>query len=151
MDKIPQRIKMALQYRAILNKFEGRLIFPVKNPSFYQVLALCISVYYLFSVGIGLRLLIVVAALILDWLDGAAARKYGLSSRAGWMIDVVVDRISEGFIFAGEFFTFEGKMFFTAYIVNIFLSMRSVKSGKHFILPLRFIWMVILLAKVLWK
>lgn len=148
MDQIPKRTGLANFYRSALDKWEKYLVFPLKNPSYYQVIGLMLSVVYLFSSTLIFQSVIVGIILILDWMDGAVARRYNLVGREGWMIDVVVDRLSEGFIFAALLFTPIGMVFFALYILNIFLSMYSVKSGKHLVLPLRFVWLLILLGKL---
>lgn len=148
MDQIPKRTGLANIYRSVLDKWEKYLIFPLKNPSYYQVIGLVLSVAYLFTSTLVIQSVIVGVVLILDWMDGAVARKYNLVGREGWMIDVFVDRLSEGFIFVALLFTPIGIVFFTLYILNILLSMYSVRSGKHLILPLRFAWLLILLGKL---
>lgn len=148
MDQIPKRTGLAMIYRSVLNKWEKYLIFPSKNPSNYQVVGLLLSVGYLFTTNLIIQIVLVAVILILDWMDGAVARKYNLVGREGWMIDVFVDRLSEGFIFAVHLFTPLGTAFFVLYIINIFLSMYSVRSGKHLLLPLRFVWLLILVGKL---
>ena len=148
MDQIPKRTGLANIYRSGLDKWEKYLIFPLKNPSYYQVIGLVLSVVYMFASTLVIQSVIVGIVLILDWMDGAVARKYNLVGREGWMIDVFVDRLSEGFIFTALLFTPIGTVFFVLYILNILLSMYSVKSGKHLILPLRFVWLLILFGKL---
>ncbi len=135
-------------YRTVLSKWEKYLIFPSKNPSDYQVVGILLSLGYLFTTNIYFQIILVAVILILDWVDGAVARKYNLVGREGWMIDVFVDRLSEGFIFAAHLFSPLGVIFFLLYIINIFLSLYSVKSGKHILLPIRFIWLLILIVKL---
>jgi len=144
MPKIPKRSDVAQIYRKVLVGFEKYLIFPIKNPNFYQIFSLIVSTLFLFVVGTELRALLVLSVLVADWLDGAVARRYKLANRQGWLIDVVVDRVSEGFIFAAVLFTGVGKAFFALYLVNIVLSMYSIKSQKHLILPLRFFYLIFL-------
>ena len=88
--------------------------------------------------------------LILDWLDGASARMQGKASLSGWMIDVLIDRLSEGFIFWAEIGTSVGYIFFILWILNCILSIYSVKSGKHVILAIRFAYIFVLLYRILW-
>ena len=148
MDQIPKRTGLAMIYRSVLNKWEKYLIFPSKNPSHYQVVGLLLSIGYLFTTNLIIQIGLVAIILTLDWMDGAVARKYNLVGREGWMIDVFVDRLSEGFIFAAHLFTPLGTTFFLLYIINIFLSMYSVRSGKHILLPIRFIWLLVLIGKL---
>lgn len=146
MDKIPQRNKLAKIYRNILDKYEGNLVFPIKDPNFYQILSVFLSGMFLFKpqpvLGIGLISLI----LLLDWMDGAVARKYNLTSREGWMIDVVIDRISEGLMFVAYLGTFVGNIFFSLYLLNILGSYYSIKSGKHTVMAIRFFYLIYLIV-----
>lgn len=148
MVQIPKRHFIAKSYRPLMDKLEKYMIFPFKNPSHYQVVGLLLSICYLYAKSPATQSLILGTILILDWMDGAAARKYNLASREGWIIDVFVDRISEGFIFTPALFSPLGTIFFLLYILNIFLSIFSVKTGIHFILPVRFYWLLILIAKI---
>lgn len=149
MAKIPKRIEIAKLYRKFLKPLERFLIFPVKDPNFYQVLSLSISVLFLFIENLYTRAVLVALVMFLDWLDGAVARRYKLANRKGWLTDVVVDRVSEGFIFASILFSIPGKIFFTLYLINITLSMCSIKSEKHLILPLRFLYFIYLIGIIL--
>jgi len=97
------------------------------------------------------RLIIVTVVLISDWLDGATARSQKITSKEGWMIDVAVDRVSEGFIFAIHLDTYIGKVFFALYVLNTILSMYSISSKKHLILPLRFMWLIYLAGLIIWN
>lgn len=148
MDQIPKRTGLAGLYRGVLNRMEKHLLFPLQNPSHYQLIGLVLSVAYLFQPQTTIQILLVAAILILDWMDGAVARKNKLANKEGWMTDVAVDRISEGLIFIAHLFSPLANTFFLLYLANIWLSIYSVKSGKHLILPLRFVWMVILILQL---
>ncbi|MFS8158608.1 MAG: CDP-alcohol phosphatidyltransferase family protein [Candidatus Roizmanbacteria bacterium] len=148
MDQIPQRPGVAKIYRTVLMSLERYMIFPFRDPAYYSVAGLLLSIGYLFARSLALQVTIIAVILLFDWMDGAVARKYNKTSRAGWLIDVAVDRMSEGIIFASLLFTPLGSIFFISYICNIFLSFYSVKAGRHHLLPLRFIWLFILLGKL---
>jgi phosphatidylglycerophosphate synthase len=148
MDKIPQRSNLAKIYRNILDKFEGRLVFPVSNPHFYQVLAIFLSGIFLFRPNPSLGAVLLIIILLLDWVDGAVARKNNLASRKGWLTDVAVDRISEGLIFVVYLGTLAGNLFFMMYLFNILGSYYSIRSGKHTILPVRFFYLIYLIILI---
>ena len=148
MDKIPSRSKLALVYRKVLDRYEGSFNLPINDPNTYQILALLLSIFLLFTTNKLLIIVIVSIIMISDWFDGLVARKNGLVGRRGWMIDVFVDRISEGLIFIPILGIAAGKIFCFLYLVNILLSFYSIKSGKHLILALRFFYLIYLFATI---
>lgn len=149
MDTIPQRSHLAKFYRSILTAFEGSLIFPFNKPEYYQVLGLVLSISLLFTHSAIVKIVLVVSVLILDWYDGAAARKFGVATRAGWMSDVAIDRMSEAFIFIAEIANPLGKVFFFLFIINVFLSFHAIKSKTSYLLAIRFFYLVVLVASLL--
>ena len=149
MDTIPQRSHLAKFYRGILAALEGSLIFPFRKPEYYQVVGLLLSVSLLFIDSTVLKIVLVTTILILDWYDGAAARKFGVATRAGWMSDVAIDRMSEGFIFIAEIGNPMGKVLFFLFIVNIFLSFHAIGSKTSYLLAIRFFYLVVLIASLL--
>lgn len=151
MDKIPKRTTIAGLYRKPLSLLETAFTLSFLNPNYLQITALLLSVGYLFADNNYIRLVLVIIILISDWLDGASARSQKITSREGWMKDVVVDRVSEGFIFAAHLDYSLGKSFFALYIINIALSIYSVSSNKHLMLPLRFLWAIYLGVLILWR
>jgi len=151
MDNIPKRTNLAGLYRKPLAWLETKISLSFLNPNYLQIIALILSFIYLFIDNNVTRLIIVTVVLISDWLDGATARSQKITSKEGWMIDVAVDRISEGFIFAIHLDTYVGKVFFGLYVLNTILSMYSISSKKHLILPLRFMWLIYLAGLIIWN
>jgi phosphatidylglycerophosphate synthase len=149
MDRVPVRPRVAGPYRRILSLLEPWLTLPDVNPSLYSAAGLGLSVVYLFAASPGQKIALIALMLAADWLDGATARRYDRCSRAGYLTDVLVDRSSEGFIFAAEAATPIGKLFFILWLVNVALAFFSVRTGKHTALPLRAAFLVVLLAQVL--
>lgn len=149
MDKIPQRNKLAKLSREMLEKYENSLIFPVKDPNFYQILSVFLSAVFLFKPQPILAICLITIILISDWLDGAVARRYKLTSKEGWLIDVVVDRISEGLMFVAYLGTFIGNLFFGLYLLNFIGAIYSIKSGKQRLIALRFLYLIYLIVVVL--
>ena len=148
MDNIPGRRSVALPYRSLLTILEKRLILPDINPSYYHALGIALSVLYLYTWTPWQRVVLIVAIILADWLDGATARRYKRGSRAGYIVDVVTDRVSEGFIFAAVAETAVGRIFFLLWLVNLALAFYSVSSNKHTSLPLRFVYLVALIARM---
>ncbi len=138
MGKLPDRLKIASWYRGLYQKMEPLVWLPKINPSFYQVIAIILSFTFLMSVSKELRFFMLLLIVLLDWLDGATARRYGLSGDEGYMIDVFIDRFSELIIF----FPINGGSLpivcFALALINLGLSFISYKTEKHTILPLRF-------------
>jgi phosphatidylglycerophosphate synthase len=145
MDTVPQRRAVTIPYRSVTKFLERHISLPAVNPSVYQVAAILASLAFLYTdsdwVKIGLLLFI----LLTDWLDGATARQHGTQTRAGYIMDVVIDRASEVIIFIGAASTPLGFVFFALSLVNIGLAYYSIVTGKHTLLPLRCAWVVVLI------
>src|SRR3989338_3941468 len=112
MDTIPERNKLAQLYRQPLQKLESRMPIFIKNPCVYQLAGLLLSVLFLFAQTNLQQIILISVILMLDWLDGAAARRYDLTSKQGYITDLAVDRISEGLIFIAVVSSTIGKIFF---------------------------------------
>ena len=151
MAIVPKRQALtgALIYRKVLDFFEKKIRTPKINPSWMQVIAIFLSIYYLFLSSDIVKIFFIIIVLITDWLDGAIARQQKKASFKGWMIDVLVDRLSEGFIFWAEISTSFGFIFFLLWILNIILSIYSVKTKKHILLALRFLFIFVLIFRLL--
>jgi phosphatidylglycerophosphate synthase len=109
-----------------------------------------LSVLYLYARAPGPKIFLIIVVLVADWFDGATARRYHRVRRAGYITDVVTDRASEAFIFAAEAGTALGQIFFLLWMVNALLTFYSVYSNKHTSLPLRFAYIVVLMARA-WR
>ncbi len=104
----------------------------------------------LYAPGALTKFLLVLLVFITDWYDGATARKLGTGSREGYLIDVTIDRFSEAFIFLADVATSPiARIFFLLWILNTALSLWSVATGRHRILPLRFAYLFVLAAALL--
>jgi len=115
---------------------------PRVNPNSVSGLSIVTSMLFLlsypFSAEIAIAWLIV--TLLLDWFDGAIAKKHGMVSEEGYIVDVASDRFSEGLIFSMVFFPW-----FYLFVLNSVLSVLSVKTGRHIIIPLRHIFLLYLI------
>lgn len=141
MGKLPERLKFAAWYRSVYQRLEPKLWVPNVNPSVYQVIALVLSFVFLLYRDDLMRFILALLIILLDWYDGATARRYGLSGETGYMIDVVVDRLSELIMFFplyGGTFTI---VWFVLSMINLALSFVSYKTGRHTIMPLRFAYL----------
>ncbi len=149
MDTIPSRRSIALPYRTVLTSLERRLFLPDINPSYYHVFGIVLSLLYLYAQSPGLKAVFIALVLLADWIDGATARRYKRESRAGYIVDVVTDRVSEALIFSAEAGTALGQVFFLLWLINLGLAFYSFYSNKHSSLPLRFALLMFLIARVL--
>lgn len=141
MGKLPERLKLASWYRSVYQKLEPKMWVPKVNPSVYQVIAILLSFIFLVSRESGIRFLLAFVIICLDWWDGATARRYGLAGEEGYMIDVVVDRLSELVMFFPLYGGVPGIIWFVLSLVNLIMSFVSYKTGRHAILPLRFAYL----------
>jgi phosphatidylglycerophosphate synthase len=149
MDTIPKRRSIALPYRSVLAFLESRAFLPDINLSIYHLAGFALSVAFLYATSPRVKILIILLILIADWLDGATARRFNKGSRSGYVLDVVTDRVSEGLIFSGEAGTSIGKILYLLWIANLILAFYSFRSNKHTSLPLRFIFVLVLVFQVL--
>ena len=146
MDSVPERRGVTVPYRSLTNFLERHISLPRINPSLYQLAAIVASLAYLYVDGTWAKAALVAFILLTDWLDGATARQHLGMSRAGYIMDVTIDRASEVLLFAAEAGTPLGNLFFLLTLANIGLAYYSVRSGTHTSLPLRCAWLVVLLV-----
>lgn len=144
MGKIPERLKTATWYRSISQNFEKKIWLPKINPSVYQMAAIILSFVFLMIDDKPMRFVILAIILISDWLDGATARKYGLCGESGYMIDVVVDNLSEYIMFFPIHGGVAEMVWFVLSMINLALSFLGFKTGKHLLMPLRFFYLFFL-------
>ncbi|MBI3384828.1 CDP-alcohol phosphatidyltransferase family protein [Candidatus Gottesmanbacteria bacterium] len=148
MDEIPARHHLAKFYKNILSQLEDYLYLPQINPSYYQIAAIVLSIGFLYTGGLWSKVILLTFILLLDWFDGATARKYQKTNYEGLLIDMTADRLSEAFIFIKEIISPLGRIFFFLFLLNLVLSFVSLKLNKIFILPLRFIFLIILWLEI---
>jgi phosphatidylglycerophosphate synthase len=149
MAVIPERRPVTVPYRRLTNFLERHISLPAVNPALYQLAAILASLAYLYVDSVWLKAALVAFVLLTDWLDGATARQKRGNSREGYIMDVVIDRSSEMLIFAAEVGTPLGNTFFLLTLANIGLAYYSIRSGVHTSLPLRCMWLGVLLLSAL--
>jgi phosphatidylglycerophosphate synthase len=148
VDSIPARRAVATLYRVPLSALEKWLYLPAVSPSVYSALGVILSVLFLHAQGTPAKIAVLVLVLAADWLDGATARRHHMLWRTGYIVDVVADRISEALIFASEAGTIVGQIFLLLWLVNVALTVYSIRSGKHSSLALRGFYLATLLLRV---
>jgi len=122
---------------------------PKIHPDIVSALSVLMSVAFLFRDDLGFQIIVLLVVLLLDIFDGAIAKKYQFrkspeEEQQGWMVDVTLDRVSEGII-AIAFFV----PLFPLFMLNTFLSLWSFRKKIHIILPLRQLLFLYLLIKTL--
>lgn len=148
MDTVPKRSIIASPYRFVLSKGEKYLWFPFKNPDVYTVTSVILSTGFLFISNIPSRLVLLIVILLLDWMDGAAARRFKGPSKKGYIVDVTFDRISDGIITASIIGTVYGNILFFLYLMNNLLSLMAIRTNKSYLLAIRFFYLVILIFQM---
>lgn len=118
---------------------------PDVNPSWWSLSGLLGTIVYLYLEHPVTRFLVVLFTWVTDWYDGATARKYDKVTREGYLVDDVIDRFSEGFIFLADApHSATARIFFLLWIVNCALTIWSVANHTHRVLPLRFAYLFVL-------
>jgi phosphatidylglycerophosphate synthase len=134
----------------LLASLEKRIWLPDVNPAFYHASELALSIVYLYAAAPAVKITLLAAILLLDWVDGATARRFRGGSRSGYIIDTLTDRASEGFIFAAEAQSLPGQAFFLLWLLNCALTYYSIRTNRHISLALRFAYLVALVVHALW-
>jgi phosphatidylglycerophosphate synthase len=146
----PKENIFRIKLRTPIDKWVVKLPFPKINPdyiSYSTLVTTIISVYFFKKNSLGLFCLFLGITLLLDWLDGTIARKYNLESKRGWILDKVIDRISEIILFA--FIWPIGLIFVPLEILIMYLSYnRKYPLVLMFLPPLRFFLLVVYL--IIW-
>jgi phosphatidylglycerophosphate synthase len=144
MANIPLRSPFAIDSRGILTYLERQIILPNISPSYYDIAGIALSLLIFITHPIWLQMLLIALILLTDWLDGATARQHSTCSVEGYMMDVVIDRASEGLIFMAFCKTWLGQAFFILWLLNLALAFYSLRVSKHISLPLRFVFILFL-------
>lgn len=144
MVDVPQRLGLAKMYRSVYQSWERYMPVPKVNPSVYQVLALVLSFGVLIVEGKWMKFLLVLAIILCDWWDGATARKLKIDTEAGYMTDVAIDRLSEMVMFYPITGGVLAELLFGVAILNVALSFISYRIGRHYVLPLRFAYLLVI-------
>ena len=136
------------KFRKPIDNLVIKLPFPKINPdyiSYSTLVTTIISVYFFKKENLELFCLFLGITLLLDWIDGTIARKYDLESRRGWILDKVIDRISEFILFA--FIWPIGLIFVILEIFIIYLSYnKKYPLFLMFMPPLRFVLLLVYLV-----
>jgi len=120
----------------ILKPFEKIGVSPNAISWFSLFLSVFVSLFFRSELPLyGIVVLFLV--LFLDLLDGSLARKKGLQSFDGLVVDASCDRLSEFIVF------YPSSLWLVLAAVNCYLAMWRLKSKKILILPLRHLFLII--------
>ncbi len=89
----------------------------------------------------------ILAATLLDLLDGAVARATGCTSKVGELMDWAADRMSEYIIF-GYFAWKISPLFLILPIANTIINMQIFRGKKLYLMPIRSAMLVYLILTV---
>lgn len=139
MSNSPKENVFREKFRKSIDNFVVKLPLPNINPdifSYSTLITTIISVYFFTKNQIVLFLVFFFLTLLFDWIDGTIARKYHRATIHGWILDKVIDRISEII-----FFSFIFPLGLVLVILEIFRKYLQY-NGKcpywlMFLLPLR--------------
>jgi len=148
MEAIPTSTSLSNKIKKVLSVFEKRINLPKINPYSYYLTTIILSFSFFYLESARLKIIIMLLVLISDWLDNATIRQHYKNSVDSWTSDVLINRLSEGLIFTAEVDHRMGKLFFLLWLGNIMLSFHSVEVKKHLILPIRFLYIFILLFQI---
>ena len=143
----PKENIFRIKFRKPLDRLIVKLPFPKINPdyvSYSTILTTIISVIFFINREMWWFWSFLLITLILDWADGTIARKYNLETEKGWLLDKIIDRISETILFSVIWIP--GLLFV---LLNIAMMIMSYK-GKYplilmFIPPLRVVLLIVYL------
>lgn len=127
---------------------------PSINPDIVSVVSLLVA--FLFVVAVSMQLwfvswIFLVVHLFLDGLDGAIARKFQVrktpsQQQHGAVVDIIVDRASEGILFIIPPFFLP---WFPLFLVNVLLTMLTFQKRRALIFPLRFAFFIVFTIQLL--
>ncbi len=144
-----KRVRVSILVRELISKALSELPFiSYLDPDMISGSSLILSV--LVSICLSRRMLIpsfllLSAVLLLDAVDGVVARRKGLSSENGWIVDVSVDRISEAIISLAL-----STYFALLVVLNIAISFCNLKERQDFVLPILPLRIILLFAVLLY-
>lgn len=147
MSSEPKENIFRIKFRKPIDDFIAKLPFPNINPdyvSFSTLITTIIAVYFFTKHEIWWFLGFLLLTLLLDWSDGTIARKYNRATRHGWLLDKIIDRISEIILFS--FIWPIGLIFVPLEIIIMYLSYhRKYPLILMFLPPIRLVLFLVYL------
>lgn len=138
MARLPKRISLAIFLRLpsrLLEKIAPDITIDQNILTFLGFVTSLIAAYYINLFPLNVLLILVV--IVFDMLDGIYARKQKTTSRKGYLIDVIFDRLSEAILFLAMLNHPIGILLFFAYTLNLGFIILSLRSGQHLSLALK--------------
>lgn len=132
------------RFRTYIDSFVIEAPLPNINPDIISVLSVFMMVVaFLYPDNIWWVFVFVAMSLLMDWLDGVVARKFKRTSRRGYWVDVICDRLSELMLAI-----FSPLLWVPLFSINVIMTFVNMKTKVHLILPLRAAFLVFLLFRI---
>lgn len=133
------KMKSVEKARRKIEEMLSKTPLPKINPNIVSGMSIIASLLFVlvFRYNPLASFMILFLVLVLDLLDGLIAKKYGLQSEEGYIVDVASDRLSEGIIFSVFFLPW-----FYLFALNNALTLWSFNSRRHIVLPLRHVFLL---------
>ena len=139
-----------IKFRKPIDNFIIKLPLPKINPdyiSYSTLLTTIISALLFLNKELVLFWIFLLITLLLDWVDGTIARKYKLDTKKGWLLDKIIDRLSETLLFL---IIWPPGLVFV--LLNVFIVFLSYNGKYPFILmlmpPLRVTLLIVYFFKI---
>jgi hypothetical protein len=139
---LPANLKFVEKFREIVYYLPLKLAIPKLNPKIICGMTLITSLLavILLNYSFIFFFFMLVATLLLDWLESLAAKKHNLLSEEAYACNIMSDRLSESLLFIFFF-----SPWFILFLLNCLLTFVSLKRGKHLALPLRHFFLIYLI------
>lgn len=149
MDSAPRKTDWVTTLRRPLYSIEKYLPGDI-NPNIWTAAMMLPSVLFIFTpFTTPWNILCIISAMILDWLDGAYARKRKSTSMHGHIVDITFDKLSEVLIITPFIGTWFGVILLVIFLLNLYFTKRIFTTNQHFHLNTRFIVILYLLTNSL--
>lgn len=140
----PVKFLWVTKLRNRLDNLTNWLPWPNINPDFVSYGSFIVILPVIFLTDKPFLLLVFVGlSLLLDWSDGSIARRYNRQSARGYWVDLISDRLSEA-VLAFAF----GDLWLALFVTNIIISFYSWQIKINFVMPVRFIFLLLLVLKI---
>lgn len=138
MIRKPKKLKLIALFRKKMDAITDRVPWPNIHPNYISGSEIILALIFVLSfdehnsVKMWIALGVLILGNIFDAVDGSIARKYHYDLEKGWIVDVVVDRITELIIFI--LFPWP---WLAIWFANLLYTIIGYRYGYHTMLALR--------------